>query len=86
MPTLQVCPVCVATAIVANAPALAAAIGGIAALKLSFARQGVECKADELGELHSQKPPAGRKPPRPQQAARVHRLPKYTREWEEVDW
>ena len=66
----------------ANAPALAAAVGGIAALKLGFARKGVECKAAKLNE--AQKPAAGRRPPPP--FTRVHRLPKYTREWEEVEW
>lgn len=34
----MVCPVCVAAAITANAPAIAAAFGGVAAMKLAFQR------------------------------------------------
>jgi hypothetical protein len=32
----MVCPVCIATAVAANAPALAAAIGSVAALKIAL--------------------------------------------------
>ncbi len=43
----MVCPVCVATAVMANAPAIAAGlVGGAAAVKLAWQRKGVVCKKD----------------------------------------
>lgn len=39
----MVCPICVTTAIVANAPALAGAVGGFAAVKLALDKRGVAC-------------------------------------------
>lgn len=39
----MVCPVCVATAVAANVPTIAAALSGAAAVKLAFEKRGVAC-------------------------------------------
>mmetsp|Transcript_35895 Transcript_35895/g.106085 ORF Transcript_35895/g.106085 Transcript_35895/m.106085 type:complete len:133 (-) Transcript_35895:365-763(-) len=44
----MVCPVCVATAVVANAPTIAAAMSGAAAVTLAFKKRGVVCVRDQL--------------------------------------
>jgi len=40
----MVCPVCVATALAANAPAIAAAFGGAAAVKMALQRRQLVCQ------------------------------------------
>lgn len=42
----MVCPVCVTTALIANAPTIAAAFSGAAAVKIAWQKRGVTCKKD----------------------------------------
>jgi len=58
----MVCPVCVATAVAANAPLLAAAFGGAAALKLSLKPRGAAACDRSTSSLSSRQPKASLSP------------------------
>lgn len=55
----MVCPVCITTALLANAPAIAASIGGAAAVKMAIQKSrapGVVCQRQQPGMVSPKQP------------------------------
>ncbi|KAG2449013.1 hypothetical protein HYH02_005767 [Chlamydomonas schloesseri] len=52
----MICPVCITAALVANAPAIAASLGGVAAVKLCLNQKATMVKAAPVERQQRQQP------------------------------